>query len=859
MAFKKKESSNQVPESPDLLFRELSRRRFPDVLPHQKEMMVKYTNEGQTCSDVALQLPTGSGKTLVGLLIAEWRRRKNNERIVYVCPTKQLVNQVVAQAKEKYGLNVVGFTGTKRDYNPGDIVKYRQAQSVAVTTYSSIFNTNPFFDDPDVIIIDDAHAAENYVSTLWSVQINHSDHPHVFQAIANILKEHIGSNNHGRLLGEWDGPSDKAWVDMLPTPVMEEVKQDLMEIISLYSEGSSYKYSWSLLKDHFSSCNLYLSPNNMLIRPIIPPTWTHEAFYEASQRIYMSATLGEGGDLERLVGREKIKRLEVPEGWDTQGVGRRFFIFPTFSLSDEEYESFYCKLVESSDRSLFLVPSDFQSQNKIEILTSKTTSRIYEARDIENSKEQYINDNDAVAIVANRYDGIDFPGDECRLLIIDGLPKTVNLQEQFLMSKMGANTLFNERVQTRVLQSLGRCTRSLEDFSAVVVLGDELSSYLTDIKRRKYFHPELQAEITFGVKQSTDVSMDDLLENYKIFIENDEDWEAANQQILEYRNEAHQDKLPAVDDLSAIVHLEIKYMKALWKGDYLTALQYAEEIFDSLHGPELKGYRALWAYLSGSAAYLATEINGEDLTSKVLAHYSKAKQIAKDIPWLSNLSKFIGSEDLSHEELSNHLALKQVENMESVLVNLGLSTNKKFLNHISKIRDGLEEASLFEESHRLIGELLGFNARKIEVNGSPDPWWQLENGFIVFEDHANAKNEKLSVTKARQAATHPNWMMKNVEGCDGNSEIVTVLVSSVTNADDGAFPHLSNVMFWNLNDFKSWVINALDVIKDLRTSFKQDDLVWRNEAVSRLQGEGLDFQSIMTKLKSNPADKALSA
>ena len=135
----------------------------------------------------------------------------------------------------------------------------------------------------------------------------------------------------------------------------------------------------------------------------------------------------------------------------------------------------------------------------------------------------------------------------------------------------------------------------------------------------------------------------------------------------------------------------------------------------------------------------------------------------------------------------------------------------------------------------------------------------MENGFIVFEDHANAKNEKLSVTKARQAATHPNWMMTNVEGCDGNSEIVTVLVSSVTNADDGAFPHLSNVMFWNLNDFKSWVINALDVIKDLRASFKQDDLVWRNEAVSRLQGEGLDFQSIMTMLKSNPADKALSA
>src|SRR5436309_11544071 len=37
--------------------------------------------------------------------------------------------------------------------------------------------------------------------------------------------------------------------------------------------------------------------------------------------------------------------------------------------------------------------------------------------------------------------------------------------------------LFNERVQTRVLQAIGRCTRSLADYSAVVVSGEELPSY----------------------------------------------------------------------------------------------------------------------------------------------------------------------------------------------------------------------------------------------------------------------------------------------------------------------------------------------------------------------------------------------
>ncbi len=40
-------------------------------------MMQKYAAQAQDASDVALQLPTGSGKTLVGLLIGEWLRRKN--------------------------------------------------------------------------------------------------------------------------------------------------------------------------------------------------------------------------------------------------------------------------------------------------------------------------------------------------------------------------------------------------------------------------------------------------------------------------------------------------------------------------------------------------------------------------------------------------------------------------------------------------------------------------------------------------------------------------------------------------------------------------------------------------------------
>ena len=99
MAFKKTVSADTAPASPDLLLRELPRRKIPDLLSHQAQILADYAAHIDA-PDVALQLPTGSGKTLVGLMIAEWRRRKFGERVVYLCPTRQLVHQVASQAEE---------------------------------------------------------------------------------------------------------------------------------------------------------------------------------------------------------------------------------------------------------------------------------------------------------------------------------------------------------------------------------------------------------------------------------------------------------------------------------------------------------------------------------------------------------------------------------------------------------------------------------------------------------------------------------------------------------------------------------------------------------------------------------------
>lgn len=334
----------------------------------------------------------------------------------------------------------------------------------------------------------------------------------------------------------------------MPTPEFVSIQHELAAVLDEHVGGMDLQHPWSMIREHLAACHLYFSSQEILIRPLIPPTWMHAPFTRPRQRIYMSATLGAGGDLERLVGRHPIRRLDVPKGWDRQGVGRRFFIFPSMSLKDEQVVGLRRKLMQLAGRSLVLVPSDRMRAEIAKDVQENLKFPTFSADDIEESKKPFVAKDKAVAIVASRYDGIDFPGKECRLLFIEGLPKATNLQERFLMARMGANILFNERIQTRVLQAIGRCTRSLEDYSAVIVSGEELPDYLTDIRRRKYLRPELQAELSFGVEQSKGTSVKDMVENFQIFLQNGREWEVVNQQIVVARRQVAQQPFPAMDD-----------------------------------------------------------------------------------------------------------------------------------------------------------------------------------------------------------------------------------------------------------------------------------------------------------------------
>ncbi len=216
-------------------------------------------------------------------------------------------------------------------------------------------------------------------------------------------------------------------------------------------------------------------------------------------------------------------------------------------------------------------------------------------------------------------------------------------------------------------------------------------------------------------------------------MEHGTEWEEVNESILGARENATQAEFPAMAELAAVVPHEIAWQKTLWDEDHGSAYEAAREVLGGLNEAGLRGYRALWHYLAGSAAELAVAEGETGLETQARLQYKRAKEAASGIPWLVALARG-GASAPAPEERNQTTVMLQVEGLEAQLVRLGTLHNRAFSAREKEIRDGLRTGGSFEHAQVLLGEHLGFAAGKRESDASPDPWWLV--GDIVVIRHA---------------------------------------------------------------------------------------------------------------------------
>lgn len=103
-----------------------------------------------------------------------------------------------------------------------------------------------------------------------------------------------------------------------------------------------------------------------------------------------------------------------------------------------------------------------------------------------------------VVVVVNRYDGIDLPGDACRLLVIDGVPQAYNGIERREALALRNSRAMTSRQMQRVEQGMGRGVRSRDDRCAIVVLGAGLTSLMAQPDVLAHLSPATRAQLSLS-------------------------------------------------------------------------------------------------------------------------------------------------------------------------------------------------------------------------------------------------------------------------------------------------------------------------------------------------------------------------
>lgn len=842
------------PASPEDLFGSLPKipTRAPVLWAHQADQLRTYFEKHKNHPDVAFELPTGSGKTLVGLLISEWRRRALSHRTLFACPTRQLAEQVHASA-EAQGLNTVLLIGSHTAWDSSDLNAYTRCQTTAITTYGHIFNAHSKFADAQSIVFDDAHAAEGYVAESWALSIPKKID--AYQQIFDVLSDDLDPLMIERLTNANANEASEPEVRMLPLSVVAKNKTGLARVLQgAIAQDDDLKWSIRRVVPHLSSCLFFVDHSQWYIRPMIPPTFEHAPFVQPVQRIYLSATIGGGGELERAFGRPKIEKIGVPEAWEKAGSGRRFFVFPSLAeaaqlpgVSSGDPESLTEQILKLADKRLVL-SQDNKTTEKIATVLNVPEDEIFRVKDGQFNK--FAESVSGTLLAANRYDGMDLADDICRMMLIHGLPGTTHLQDQFFETKLRARSVLQERIRTRVVQGLGRCTRGPKDYSVVVVEDEALVRFLSRAENIESMPRELQAEIQFGLHTSENVTETMLLALTTSALKQDSTWaKQAEPGIIEWREDLEVTPYAESSTLASSARKEVLAWRAAWAEQWESAAQLAMEVHAGLNGTELTPYRSLWAYLSHSWLSLAAE-DGAETGAKAQEYLDHAQNSSFGTTWLKEIQR--NKTAVPTLDVWDEQAVETVH----VLATSGIRPTKLQTQLTQMISDlGQTNASQYERGLTSLGGFLGMRSFKPEGDARADSAWLLPQLWIALE----AKSEQLAggsigANYVRQTNSQLD-MIAHDEGLENYPEgSVSVIISPKMSVKPDAVPAANrNVYLVSPDTIMELAKETKQVWSEIRVfTTDHDDLGQRNKLAKALWDNGLLPSQVKERLTREP-------
>ncbi|MBN2833600.1 MAG: DEAD/DEAH box helicase family protein [Candidatus Delongbacteria bacterium] len=823
---KKKKEKKKI--DPQEIFEHLDRSSdVGELRTIQKEVLAKWFNERYDDRDVVLKLHTGEGKTLIGLLMLQSKLNDTKKPALYLCPTKQLVNQTVDQA-ERFGIPYITF---EEGEMPEEFI---DSEKILITTCQKLFNgltkfgINKASFDVGSVVLDDAHACVDIIKKAYKITVatNHD----LYQRIIDIFEGTLRKQGAGTFEEILDGNYN----ELLPIPYWEwqSKYEEMTKILMEYNKDEKLKYTWPLIKDHIKYCTCVVSGGGLEIFLNQPLLEKFGSFNNAEMRVFMSATLSDDSSLIKDLNVSKSALMSPLKNAEKKWSGEKLVIFPESIAKDINHDAIVQWLTKKNTGfGICVLTPSFDVAKKWEVNHGKSI----DSQNIISSVNRLKNgDFSNIMAFANRYDGIDLPDSSCRILVMDGKPKGESLEDRYYERVISNSNLLEQKCAQKIEQGFGRAVRGEKDYCCIMVLGKDLMKFLRSARTKSCFSYQTQTQIDIGfevlsyTKKEMDLSKEKSLEVVRDVInqqlKRDENWKDF------YEEQMNDAKLydNTTKDLE-LFEIEAQAEKLFLKGDGTTAAFHIQKIIDSFYplDDEMGGW-----YLQKKAQCLMLDDPAQGIRLQKIAYEKN--------PYL-----------LLHPQnvVSRKLEMADIQRLDRML--RWINKNKDYDELMLEVNDNIAnltygiDSEIFERAIESVGESLGFKSNRPEkiYKDGPDNLWQLSyNEFLVIECKNKVKEERTEVHKSESGQNHNSitWFEEQYS----DAHFSPILIINATN--EGYQTHLDpRVRIMNKTKLELLKTNYFNFFNSL-SSINIKSL---NEKIlqEHINSHMLDVKSLQTK------------
>ena len=446
--------------------------------------------ERRSRRDNTVKLNTGSGKTLVGLLVLQSSLNEGVAPAVYLTPDNYLAGQVRREAAE------LGIAATADEADPA----FLAGQAILVVNVHKLINGKSVFgvggDGRKIpigaVVVDDAHACLGAVEDQFTIA-GVAGQP-VYDGLFAIFRGELERQSAAGVLEL--ASHDPQSLMAVPFWAWKDRQPEVLKHLHAHRAADGAKFAWPLLKEVLPLCQCVFGGGRVEIAPRCLPIEEIASFARAERRIHMTATLADDGVLVTHFGADPEAAASPIKPKGAGDIGDRMILAPQEinpQTTTDDVKAFVVGL--AGECSVVVIVPSFKRAD----VWRDVADKVLDKTNISDGVAELKRDGaPGLTVLVNKYDGVDLPGDACRVLVIDGLPEVYGLIERVEMGVTEGTDAHLLRHVQRIEQGMGRGVRSGEDHCVVLLLGAKLTQRVHLPAARAKFTPATLAQLDLG-------------------------------------------------------------------------------------------------------------------------------------------------------------------------------------------------------------------------------------------------------------------------------------------------------------------------------------------------------------------------